>query len=123
MATNWDKKIMMTYHYPDENSSMEHWETFIDAEMKPVKKDDLDKLRRIISLYDEKIQNNKKKRGKDYKLTDADRQLANMRCEAVYELAYSEARMKRQKFVDKVMDKMDWGHIADELNAIMINKT
>jgi hypothetical protein len=119
MATNFHKVMNTKYKFPDENSSMEHWETFIDAEITPVKQDDLDKLRRIISLYDEKIQKNKKKRGKDYKLTDGDRQLATMRCEAVYHLANAEARMERQKKMSKIMDKIDWGNMADELNALI----
>tara|TARA_R100000655_G_scaffold42393_3_gene78364 strand:+ start:1013 stop:1381 length:369 start_codon:yes stop_codon:yes gene_type:complete len=122
MATNYYQVMNDKYKMPNEKSSPQEWDTFMMAEMTPVKQDDINKLKRVIDLYDKKIQDNKKKRGKDYKLTNGDRQLATMRCEAVYHLAHMEIRKERQKKVKEIMDKLDWGAITDDLNAMMKRK-
>ena len=118
MATNFHKVIKERYTLPDENSSHEQWDKFLEAERTPVKQVDIDNLKKIIDLYDKKIQNNKKKRGKDYKLTDGDRNLATMRCEAVYHLAHMEVRQKRQNKMNELFDKLDidWGAVARDMN-------
>jgi len=124
MSANFHHVINSKYKLPCEKSSPQEWNTFMMAEMTPVKQEDINKLKRVIELYDKKLQDNKKKRGKDYKLTKGDKHLATMRCEAVYHLAHMEIRKERQKKVKECMDKLviDWGAIKDDLNAIMRRK-
>tara|TARA_R100001463_G_scaffold113469_1_gene168584 strand:+ start:428 stop:775 length:348 start_codon:yes stop_codon:yes gene_type:complete len=110
------------YRFPDENSSEDHWSSFIDAELKPVSPDDIEKLKRVIGLYDKKLQKIQGKNKK--KLSKSDKQIAEMKCQAVFHLAHAEARMKRQKKVRELIDKIDidWAGMTDELNAIMKSK-
>jgi hypothetical protein len=122
MATNYYQVMNDKYRFPDENSSEHHWSSFIEAEMKPVSQDDLDKLKRVIELYDKQLLKMKGKNRK--KLSKKEKQIAEMKCQAVFHLAHAEARMERQKKVKELIDSIDidWAGMTKELNAIMKSK-
>jgi len=119
MSKNYYQVMNAKYKLPEKNSSPQEWNTFIKAEMTPIKQEDIDKLKLVIANYDKQLLKLKNKNRK--KLSKKDKQLAQLKCEAVFHLAHMEQRKERQIKVKECMDKLviDWDALKDDLNAIM----
>ena len=81
---------------------------WIKAEMKPVKQEEIDKIKRALKLYDISLSNPKY-------TEEQKKNIIKLKCEQVYILANLEMRQKRQQEHNKIMDKMDWTKIAKDM--------
>ena len=81
---------------------------WIEAEMKEVKQEEIDTIKRAIKLYDISLSNPKY-------TEEQIKNIVKLKCEQTYILANLEARQKRQIAQNKIWNGMNWTKLSKEM--------